>query len=115
MALDHTELVPDRGDHRICLQVGQALSPPPHGASPPLLPCRGPPPKRRHLTPPPPPRLGRSRIVPEYSFLDPRGLGAYEGQDAASSLEAVYAADRESYLTRPPRTYDGTPNESVGV
>ncbi|KAL3681483.1 hypothetical protein R1sor_024439 [Riccia sorocarpa] len=53
-----------------------------------------------------------SRIVPEYSFLDARGLGAYEGRKL-SAVDEVYASDSASFLVRPPPFTDGTPNESV--
>lgn len=53
-----------------------------------------------------------SRIVPEYSFLDARGLGAYEGKNL-SYIQEVYQTDKESTNFRPPKYTDGTPNESV--
>ncbi|KAI5082518.1 hypothetical protein GOP47_0002261 [Adiantum capillus-veneris] len=56
--------------------------------------------------------INRSRIVPEYSFLDARGLGAYEGR-SLSYLSKVYEVDAESPNLRPPPYTDGTPNESV--
>ncbi|GAB2269860.1 hypothetical protein Dimus_004780 [Dionaea muscipula] len=57
-------------------------------------------------------KVDRSRIVPEYSFLDARGLGAYEGK-ALESVSEVYASDIISSAIKPPPTNDGTPNESV--
>ncbi|KAJ4829076.1 hypothetical protein Tsubulata_030975 [Turnera subulata] len=56
--------------------------------------------------------IGRSRIVPEFSFLDARGLGAYEGRKLEAVSE-VYESDTISPRNKPPPTYDGTPNESV--
>ncbi|KAH9621029.1 hypothetical protein KSS87_020626 [Heliosperma pusillum] len=56
--------------------------------------------------------VDRSRIVPEYSFLDARGLGAYEGRPLESVSE-VYESDGVSPGLKPPPTSDGTPNESV--
>ncbi|KAL2620421.1 hypothetical protein R1flu_000626 [Riccia fluitans] len=53
-----------------------------------------------------------SHIVPEYSFLDARGLGAYEGRKL-SAMDEIYASDSISALVRPPPFTDGTPNESV--
>ncbi|XP_022843441.1 uncharacterized protein LOC111366996 [Olea europaea var. sylvestris] len=53
-----------------------------------------------------------SHIVPEYSFLDARGLGAYEGKKL-DSISEVYASDSLSPNTKPPPIDDGTPNESV--
>nr|XP_011464008.1 PREDICTED: uncharacterized protein LOC101293792 [Fragaria vesca subsp. vesca] len=54
----------------------------------------------------------RSNIVPEYSFLDARGLGAYEGKKLEAVSE-VYASDTISPRIKPPPIDDGTPNESV--
>lgn len=54
----------------------------------------------------------RSQIVPEYSFLDARGLGAYEGKKL-DSVSEVYASDSLSTNIKPPPIDDGTPNESV--
>ncbi|KMT10573.1 hypothetical protein BVRB_5g116950 [Beta vulgaris subsp. vulgaris] len=69
-------------------------------------------------------KLDRSHIVPEYSFLDARGLGAYEGKALESVSEVcinvpytrlkVYASDSVSPNIKPPPIDDGTPNESVG-
>nr|DAD30951.1 TPA_asm: hypothetical protein HUJ06_009802 [Nelumbo nucifera] len=56
--------------------------------------------------------IDRSHIVPEYSFLDARGLGAYEGK-SLDSLSEVYASDGISSSIKPPPIDDGTPNESV--
>ncbi|XP_021733639.1 uncharacterized protein LOC110700404 [Chenopodium quinoa] len=57
-------------------------------------------------------KIDRSHIVPEYSFLDARGLGAYEGK-ALDSVTEVYASDGLSPNIKPPPIDDGTPNESV--
>ncbi|KAI7725738.1 hypothetical protein M8C21_026616 [Ambrosia artemisiifolia] len=56
--------------------------------------------------------VNRSNIVPEYSFLDARGLGAYEGK-ALQSVSEIYASDLVSPDIKPPPINDGTPNESV--
>ncbi|KAJ0049178.1 hypothetical protein Pint_15423 [Pistacia integerrima] len=56
--------------------------------------------------------ISRSYIVPEYSFLDARGLGAYEGKKLESVSE-IYASDGISPTIKPPPIDDGTPNESV--
>ncbi|KAH0463893.1 hypothetical protein IEQ34_006679 [Dendrobium chrysotoxum] len=56
--------------------------------------------------------IDRSRIVPEYSFLDARGLGALEGR-SLDAVSEVYASDRISPNNKPPPITDGTPNESV--
>jgi broad specificity phosphatase PhoE len=57
--------------------------------------------------------IGRSRIVPEYSFLDKRGLGLYEDQPLASVREAVAEADALDPSWKPSPNTDGTPNESA--
>eukprot|EP00892_Ulva_mutabilis_P007043 jgi/Ulvmu1/4710/UM002_0441.1 len=57
--------------------------------------------------------LGRSRLVPEYSFLDSRGLGALDNRAIAEVLPVLKEGDASSSLWKPPRGYDGTPNESV--
>lgn len=56
--------------------------------------------------------VNRSHIVPEYSFLDARGLGAYEGK-SLDTLSEVYESDSISPNIKPPPIDDGTPNESV--
>ncbi|KAJ4972840.1 hypothetical protein NE237_006014 [Protea cynaroides] len=56
--------------------------------------------------------INRSNIVPEYSFLDARGLGAYEGKKL-DALAKVYTSDGISPSIKPPPIDDGTPNESV--
>lgn len=56
--------------------------------------------------------IDRSRIVPEYSFLDARGLGAFEGR-ALKDINEIYASDLISPNMKPPPFTDGTPNESV--
>eukprot|EP00850_Spirogloea_muscicola_P023976 SM000415S15585 [mRNA] locus=s415:89:1664:+ [translate_table: standard] len=63
----------------------------------------------------PPPLLPAatvSKIVPEYSFLDARGVGAYEGRPLAA-LDEVHVADARSPSERPPPASDGTTHESV--
>ena len=41
-----------------------------------------------------------SRIVPEYSFLDARGLGAYEGKALAAVNEVSIWNHHSFYITR---------------
>ncbi|KAF2314691.1 hypothetical protein GH714_030037 [Hevea brasiliensis] len=57
-------------------------------------------------------QLMESPGVPEYSFLDARGLGAYEGKNL-DALSEVYESDTISPRNKPPPIDDGTPNESV--
>ncbi|CAI0545782.1 unnamed protein product [Linum tenue] len=56
--------------------------------------------------------ISRSYIVPEYSFLDARGLGGYEGR-SLEVVSEVYASDTVSPRNKPPPIDDGTPSESV--
>ena len=57
--------------------------------------------------------ISQSRLIPEFSFLDPRGLGALEGGQLAVVAEEVSAGDASSPLYRPPMGTTGTPNESL--
>lgn len=57
--------------------------------------------------------LSQSRLIPEFSFLDPRGLGAFEGGQLSAVAEEVSAGDASSPLYRPPMGTTGTPNESL--
>ncbi|GLC40928.1 hypothetical protein PLESTF_001057200 [Pleodorina starrii] len=57
--------------------------------------------------------IGRSRIVPEYSFLDARGVGALETQSLAVARQAVAEGDLLDPSWRPPPGTDGTPPEST--
>ncbi|GAB5356567.1 hypothetical protein AAMO2058_000301100 [Amorphochlora amoebiformis] len=57
--------------------------------------------------------LGQNRIVPEYTFLDPRGMGTFEG-GPLSKYDFVHEKDQTiGMLYKPPRNDDGTDNESV--
>ncbi|KXZ52065.1 hypothetical protein GPECTOR_10g1088 [Gonium pectorale] len=56
--------------------------------------------------------IGRNRIVPEYSFLDERGLGALETLRLDAAMAAVAEGDLLDQDWRPPKGYDGTPHES---
>lgn len=53
--------------------------------------------------------LGRSRLVPEYSFLDPRGLGALDEKPFAEVLPILQQGDASSALWKPPRGQSYTP------
>jgi hypothetical protein len=47
--------------------------------------------------------LGQHRLIPEYSFLDPRGLGALDGQPMSEVMPVLREGDASSPLWRPPR------------
>lgn len=57
--------------------------------------------------------IGRSRLIPEYSFLDLRGLGALDGKPVATAYQLLHEGDAFDPNYKPPPNYDGTPNESV--
>ena len=61
-------------------------------------------------------QLGRDRLVPEFTFLDPRGIGAWDMSARATTQSAVWAMDadeagQEGRQGRPPPNIDGTPHE----
>ena len=61
--------------------------------------------------------LGRDRIVPEFTFLDPRGIGQWEMLSYAQTKPAVWALDTmeagsQGTGGRPPANQDGTPVSS---
>jgi hypothetical protein len=62
--------------------------------------------------------LGRDRIVPEFTFLDPRGIGQWDMYRYSTTLPAVWALDEmeagtEGRGARPPANQDSTPNETL--
>jgi len=62
--------------------------------------------------------VGRNRIVPEFTFMDPRGAGLWDGKPLASTEAALWALDandagNEGRDGRPPATDDGTANETL--
>mmetsp|Transcript_25085 Transcript_25085/g.54702 ORF Transcript_25085/g.54702 Transcript_25085/m.54702 type:complete len:607 (+) Transcript_25085:94-1914(+) len=63
-------------------------------------------------------RIGRNRVLPEYTNLDARGIGKYDMNDRETVKGAIWAMDAESGPEgrsgeRPPPTDDGTPNETL--
>jgi broad specificity phosphatase PhoE len=59
-------------------------------------------------------QLGQNRIVPEYSFLDARSVGIFEGKNDADTWLEIHKGDSaEGTAYRPPPNNDGTPSESV--
>ena len=64
-------------------------------------------------------KLGRDRIVPEFTYLDGRGVGAWDFAAMNKTQEAVWALDvDEAGIAgrggRPPENEDGTPAETLG-
>ncbi|KAG7366697.1 histidine phosphatase superfamily branch 1 protein [Nitzschia inconspicua] len=63
-------------------------------------------------------KVGQNRINPEFVFLDPRAIGAWEGMSLQSTQPAIVALDDgeagiEGREGRPPPNDDGTPNETL--
>ncbi|CAB9524678.1 Pfam:PGAM [Seminavis robusta] len=62
--------------------------------------------------------LGTDRIIPEFTFLDPRGIGQWDMYRYSTTLPAIWALDAmeagpEGNGGRPPQNTDGTPNETL--
>ncbi|KAL7526045.1 hypothetical protein ACHAXR_001286, partial [Thalassiosira sp. AJA248-18] len=62
--------------------------------------------------------IGRNRIVPEFTFMDPRGAGIWDGKPLASTEAAIWAMDaaeagNEGSNGKPPPNDDGTANETL--
>lgn len=56
--------------------------------------------------------IGRNRIVPEFSKLDARGVGALEGAQTDAVSTVLIAGDETAADWKPPPGDSGTPNES---
>lgn len=62
--------------------------------------------------------VGRNRIVPEFTFMDQRSVGLWDGKSLNSTEAAVWAMDAdeagdEGRGGKPPPNDDGTPNETL--
>lgn len=62
--------------------------------------------------------VGRNRLIPEYTFMDPRGVGLWDMQQLSDVEEAVWALDHDQAGEngdggKPPATDDSTPNETL--
>lgn len=63
-------------------------------------------------------RLGRDRLIPEFTFLDPRAIGRWDMLDLTKTRAAVWALDADEagpsgLGARPPPNIDGTPHETL--
>ena len=59
-------------------------------------------------------KLGQNRIVPEYSFLDARAMGTFEGKNDEETWNEIHKQDELMGVKyKPPPATDGTPSESV--
>ncbi len=57
--------------------------------------------------------IRRERVVPEFSFLDARGLGVLDGKPVQEVRTTLADMDRINTDAKPAPHDDGTPNESV--
>lgn len=63
-------------------------------------------------------KLGRDRIVPEFTYLDPRGIGGWDMRSRSATQPAVWAMDEDEAGPygkggRPPPNDDSTPHETL--
>ena len=63
-------------------------------------------------------KVGQNRVVPEFFFMDPRAVGAYDMMSIQQTLPAIIALDeaeagKDGAGGRPPPNEDGTPNETL--
>ncbi|CAN8072801.1 unnamed protein product [Agarophyton chilense] len=58
-------------------------------------------------------RVRREQIVPEFSFLDARGVGALDGGETVQVRRILAENDKNSSSWRPEAGEDGTPNDST--
>jgi len=64
--------------------------------------------------------IGRNHLVPEYTYMDQRGVGKWDMQPLQSTQDAVWAMDAKEAGTHglagglPPPNDDGTANEMLG-
>jgi broad specificity phosphatase PhoE len=63
-------------------------------------------------------RLGRDRVVAEYTYLDPRAVGRWDMLSRIVTEPAVWALDNDTAgpdgtMGRPPPNEDGTPHETL--
>lgn len=62
--------------------------------------------------------VGRNRLIPEYTFMDPRAVGLWDMEKISVMEEAIWAMDHDEAGKhgdngRPPPTDDSTPNETL--
>jgi hypothetical protein len=62
--------------------------------------------------------LARDRLLPEFTYLDPRGIGLWDGTSYETTRLAIMALDAAEAGPRgtggrPPANTDGTPNETL--
>ena len=63
-------------------------------------------------------QMGREKLLPEFTYLDPRGTGLWNDSEESIVKPAIWALDvmeggDRGMNGRPPPTIDGTPNETL--
>ena len=58
-------------------------------------------------------QVGQNRIVPEFSLLDARGMGMYEGMHTKESYATVHENDEKQGVNWAPTSKDDVPSNSV--
>ena len=63
-------------------------------------------------------KLGRDRLLPEFTYLDRRGIGLWDSSSIQDVESAIWAMDYieagvEGFNGRPPPNTDGTPNDTL--
>jgi len=63
-------------------------------------------------------KLGRDRLLPEFTYLDQRGIGLWDSNEEEIIRPAVWAMDKleagnEGFEGKPPANTDGTPNDNL--
>ncbi len=63
-------------------------------------------------------KLGRDRLLPEFTYLDQRGIGLWDSNEEDLVRPAVWAMDKleagnEGFGGKPPANTDGTPNDNL--
>lgn len=63
-------------------------------------------------------KVGYDRVIPEFTLMDPRGIGAFDMLSKVETVPAVWAMDAleagvDGVGGRPPPKTDGTPNETL--
>ena len=64
-------------------------------------------------------QVGRDKLIPEYTFMDPRGIGKWDRRHISVVENAVFAMDEMEagnlgQSGRPPKNDDGTADETLG-
>jgi broad specificity phosphatase PhoE len=63
-------------------------------------------------------KVGRDRLVPEFNYLEPRAIGAWDMMELDKTTKAIWAMDNAEggplgQKGRPPPNQDGTPHETL--